>query len=141
MNISPISFAGTTNFQDIISRPQAYTATKPAASTSIKEEGKSHKGLKVAAGIIAVAGLVAGALVLGVNKGTFTKETSNKILKKINPYLQNAGTGIKTAYAAVKTRAQKICTTVSEKFSKIGHKAGEAAGEAAAEAAETIAQG
>lgn len=101
MNISPVRFTAATtrfgnssNFQDIINKPQAYTMPKetPAASTSINNTSAKKKSpAKAILGTIIAAGAIAAGLAFGATKTNIFAEGKNELLNKAKGYLSTAG--------------------------------------------------
>ncbi len=102
MNISPVRFTAattrfgnsSTNFQDIINKPQTYTIPQetPAASTSINNTSAKKKSpAKAILGTIIAAGAIAAGLAFGATKTNIFAEGSNQLLNKAKGYLSTAG--------------------------------------------------
>lgn len=79
-------------------------STKPVSTTK-----KAVKA--VAAATVVTAGVAAG-LAIGARKGVFNKETVNPILKKVNPYLQKAG-------SFINDKAEKVTSGVKNKVKNV----------------------
>ncbi len=124
MNVGSVSFAGTsTAFQEMVKRPQTYISTEqPAAATKISGQKKSHKGLKIAAGVVIGAAAVAAGLAAGAKFKLFDKIPQEKIAGGLN----KAGNFILDNAIKAKTFITDKATTgfkwVKEHLPKLGKK-------------------
>lgn len=102
MNINPVRFTAattrfgnaSTNFQDIINKPQAYTMPQetPSAATNISDKAAKKKSpAKAIAGLIIAAGAIAAGLAFGATKTNIFAAGRNEILNKAKGYLSTAG--------------------------------------------------
>lgn len=112
MNISPVRFTAATtrfgnssNFQDIINKPQAYAIPQetPSASTSINNTSAKKKSpAKAILGTIIAAGAIAAGLAFGATKTNIFAEGKNELLNKAKGYLSTAGNVIAEKAVAAK---------------------------------------
>lgn len=106
--ISSVSFRSTmpaSNFQDVISRPQAYTVKDaPQASSPINGQ-KSQKSsvLKTIAKAVGVVAVTAGALALIAKTGVL-KQGKNQTLNSIKSVINNIGNAILDTASSVKNK-------------------------------------
>ncbi len=105
MNISPVRFTAattrfgntSTNFQDIINKPQAYTIPQetPSAATSINDKSVKKKSpAKAILGTLIAAGAIATGLAVGATKTNIFAAGKNEMLNTVKGYLSQAGTFI-----------------------------------------------
>lgn len=113
--IGSVSFSGTqgTNFQDLISKPQAYTGNDtPSAASGVSdsfEKKKSSVGKKIGIGV-AIAAAVAGALALGHKTGI------SKSIPKVGEHIDKAGETITKYAKSAVAKAQEGIATIKEKI-------------------------
>ena len=98
MNISPVSFGNTDSaarFQEMIARPQAYSAQSTAvASTSVLDQPKKKGGfLKKALITLGVAAAAIALIAKGAKTGkfNFNPEEGNKVVNTAKKYLGKVG--------------------------------------------------
>ena len=127
MAINSVSFGDS--IQDLINKPQKYT-TQPAASSKVQgdEFKKSHKGLKVATGIAALAAIgIAALAVISQRPETIEKIKNWKFLKE-NESLRNLAknaknfgeqvyNGAKNFFAGLKAKAPEVADEAKNSLS------------------------
>ena len=114
--IGSVSFSSTqgTNFQDLVNKPQAYTASStPNAASGVSDsfEKKKPSAAKKVGMFVGIAAAVAGALALGHKTGV------TKSIPKVGAYLDKAGAQVTKLAKAAVTKAQDGIATIKEKFS------------------------
>lgn len=112
--IGSVSFSSTqgTNFQDLISKPQAYTGSNtPSAASGVSDsfEKKKPSAAKKVGMFVGIAAAVAGALALGHKTGV------TKSIPKVGAYLDKAGAQVTKLAKAAVTKAQDGIATIKEK--------------------------
>ncbi len=151
MNISPISFRGDTDFQQMISKPQSYQKQEvPAAATSLSKSHKKESSAgKKFLGFVAVAAAVTAAIAFAAKNNKLNPEqwkdgkikefvTKHEIVKKGLDKVEKFGNKV-TEYAGkakdwvTKTAIPKVKDFFSQASEKV-----EAAAENAGEAAQQV---
>lgn len=126
MNISPVSFRNTvgtpqrTEFNALISRPQAYAhMEQPTAATNLEGGKKKKSPIKTILGLIIAAGGIMAGLALGAEHGVFNAKSGG------NKYVEIAKSGLKIAGEKCSEWGKKAIEFGKNKFNEIKSKLSE----------------
>ena len=121
MNVSPISFASSASFNDLISKPQAYHQKEtPVASSAMYNPAQPKKSNHKFAKFLVAAAAIAGALALGAKYNVFKSDKiTNETLKKGLGYCQQAGEKVLQGVAFVKDKAMAFISGLGKKAENV----------------------
>lgn len=150
MNVSPIRFGSVSyqEFQDLVSKPQAYTMQNtPAASTPVEDKSSKKGGvLKKILIATGIAAAIAAALAYGAKKGVFKvadPSKGNQFLNGIKSALNTAGNFIldlftKDTKKPLRDAAKTIAEEATEKGTDVVKDIAEEAGKVAEKSSQLV---